>query len=182
MMEWWILSIFSKIVDFFRFLAKNRFFLIFFWFFSLDFCMSARRPIKKPQKQSKTGLLGIKCCLSLVLHQFSLVWKSNASPKSPSQPFPKVEKTEKFKLLRFFCVFPGINLSLFPRRPFEKPQKRLKTGLRWHYILSIVLVLCDFQFVNRMWCHNHLERRFPTSKKPQKMKKSLFWTPWILQR
>ena len=43
--------------------------------------------------------------------------------------FRKSKKPKNSKKSAFLAYFLGINLSLFPGMPFEKPQKRSKTGL-----------------------------------------------------
>ena len=102
---------------------KLFYFLTFFNFFHVFlpiFACLPGRPIKKPQKRSKTRLPGIRCCLLLVFHQVFGV-KIKCESKVTFTVVSQSPKSRKSQKIIFFAYFPGINMSLFPGRLFEKP-------------------------------------------------------------
>ena len=107
------------------------FFLAFFTpfsYFCFDFPKSARKAHRKAPKMVKTGLMGIKCCFSLVFCPLFCL-KIECEFKIACTVGSQRQKTEKNKNYLFFVYFPCINLSCLSGRPFEKPQKRSKTCL-----------------------------------------------------
>ena len=95
-------------------------FFNFFHVFSSDFCMSVR---EAHQKASKTVKNTSTRHQMLSFAYISLVLRCENRMRVQSHlhsRFPKSKKPKNSKN-HFFAYFPGINMSLFPGRLFEKP-------------------------------------------------------------
>ena len=99
-------------------------------------------------------------------------FKDDPIQESHIGPFSsgKVEKST------FFHVFSS-DFCMSARKAHQKASKTVKNTSTRHQMMSLAHISPGLRCENRMRVQNHLHSRFPMSKKPQKVKKSLFLDP-----
>ena len=151
-------------------------FSTFFHVFSSDFCMSARKAHQKASKTVKNTstrhqMLSFACISPGLRCENRMRVQSHLHSRFPKSKKPKNSKNH------LFCIFSWYKYVTVSWKALWKALKTVKNRSVGHQMLSIACVLQGLQAGNRMWVQNHLHSRFPMSKKPQKIKKSLFLDP-----
>ena len=83
-------------------------------------------------------------------------------------------------ILNFFLTFFNFvffDFSESSREAHRKASKTVKIRSIGHQMLSFACILSGLWSESQTWVQNHLHSRFPRSKKPEKVEKSLFLDP-----